>query len=87
MNVVWDDVKFTGSVWNCHNFSLSVSLWVSASLDDLMSWLKTFTLSLEVISAAVETLYHLGHSEDIKLTQVGDLAFSLQLLIYRVTAL
>lgn len=38
-----------------------------------MSWLKTFTLSLEVISAAVETLYLLGCSEDIKQTQVGEL--------------
>uniref|UniRef100_A0A8C2X0W0 Non-SMC condensin II complex, subunit D3 n=1 Tax=Cyclopterus lumpus TaxID=8103 RepID=A0A8C2X0W0_CYCLU len=36
---------------------------------DLMSWLKTFTLSLEVICAAVETLYQLGRSEDIKQTQ------------------
>ncbi|KAM7385039.1 hypothetical protein PAMP_001138 [Pampus punctatissimus] len=38
-------------------------------VDDLMSWLKTFTLSLEVISAAVETLYQLGNSEDVKQTQ------------------
>uniref|UniRef100_A0A4W6DQM3 Non-SMC condensin II complex, subunit D3 n=1 Tax=Lates calcarifer TaxID=8187 RepID=A0A4W6DQM3_LATCA len=44
-------------------------------VNDLMSWLKTFTLSLEVISAAVETLYQLGCSDDIKQTQVGDLAF------------
>ncbi|XP_049457118.1 condensin-2 complex subunit D3 [Epinephelus fuscoguttatus] len=36
---------------------------------DLMSWLKAFTLSLEVISAAVETLYQLGCSEDVKQTQ------------------
>ncbi|XP_014865764.1 PREDICTED: condensin-2 complex subunit D3 isoform X1 [Poecilia mexicana] len=36
---------------------------------DLMSWLKTFSLSLEVISAAMQTLYQLGCSEDIKLTQ------------------
>lgn len=36
-----------------------------------MSWLKTFTLSLEVINAAVETLYYFGHSDDIKETQVG----------------
>ncbi|KAK9541070.1 hypothetical protein VZT92_001145 [Zoarces viviparus] len=35
---------------------------------DLMSWLKTFTLSLEVICAAVETLYQLGRSEDFKQT-------------------
>uniref|UniRef100_A0AAQ6IKW9 Condensin-2 complex subunit D3 n=1 Tax=Anabas testudineus TaxID=64144 RepID=A0AAQ6IKW9_ANATE len=38
-------------------------------VNDLMSWLKTFTLSLEVISAAVETLYLLGRTEDIKETQ------------------
>ncbi|XP_056250604.1 condensin-2 complex subunit D3 [Seriola aureovittata] len=38
-------------------------------VNDLMSSLKTFTLSLEVISASVETLYQLGHSEDIKQTQ------------------
>uniref|UniRef100_A0A4W6DN72 Non-SMC condensin II complex, subunit D3 n=1 Tax=Lates calcarifer TaxID=8187 RepID=A0A4W6DN72_LATCA len=38
-------------------------------VNDLMSWLKTFTLSLEVISAAVETLYQLGCSDDIKQTQ------------------
>ncbi|XP_035040242.1 condensin-2 complex subunit D3 isoform X2 [Hippoglossus stenolepis] len=38
-------------------------------VDDLMSWLKTFNLALEVISAAVETLYHLGRSDDIKQTQ------------------
>ncbi|XP_060896813.1 condensin-2 complex subunit D3 [Labrus mixtus] len=38
-------------------------------VSDLMSWLKTFTLSLEVISAAVETLHQLGHSEDVKQTQ------------------
>ncbi|XP_030012337.1 condensin-2 complex subunit D3 isoform X2 [Sphaeramia orbicularis] len=37
-------------------------------INDLMSLLKT-TLSLEVISAAMETLYQLGHSEDIKQTQ------------------
>ncbi|XP_054885394.1 condensin-2 complex subunit D3 isoform X2 [Poeciliopsis prolifica] len=36
---------------------------------DLMSWLKTFSLSLEVISAAMQTLYQLGCSEDIKQTQ------------------
>lgn len=41
-----------------------------------MSWLKTFTLSLEVICAAVETLYQFGCSEDIKETQVGVLPFS-----------
>lgn len=37
-----------------------------------MSWLKSFTLSLEVISAAVEALYQLGCSEDVKQTQVGE---------------
>ncbi|XP_043992629.1 condensin-2 complex subunit D3 isoform X1 [Gambusia affinis] len=36
---------------------------------DLMSWLKTFSLSLEVISAAMQTLYQLGCSEDVKHTQ------------------
>uniref|UniRef100_A0AAQ5ZYB1 Condensin complex subunit 1 C-terminal domain-containing protein n=1 Tax=Amphiprion ocellaris TaxID=80972 RepID=A0AAQ5ZYB1_AMPOC len=36
---------------------------------DLMSWLRTFTLSLEVITPAVETLYQLGKNEDIKQTQ------------------
>lgn len=41
------------------------------SPDDLMSWLKTFSLSLEVISAAVETLYQLGRSQDVRETQVG----------------
>lgn len=38
-------------------------------VNDLMYLLKTFNLSLEVISAAVETLYQLGCTEDIKLTQ------------------
>uniref|UniRef100_A0A3Q2DUI6 Non-SMC condensin II complex, subunit D3 n=1 Tax=Cyprinodon variegatus TaxID=28743 RepID=A0A3Q2DUI6_CYPVA len=38
---------------------------------DLMSRLKTFRLPLEVISAAMDTLYQLGCSEDIRLTQVG----------------
>ncbi|XP_041646222.1 condensin-2 complex subunit D3 isoform X2 [Cheilinus undulatus] len=38
-------------------------------ISDLMSLLKTFTLSLEVISAAVETLYQFGCSEDVKQTQ------------------
>ncbi|XP_041803855.1 condensin-2 complex subunit D3 [Chelmon rostratus] len=38
-------------------------------VDDLMSWLKSFTLSLEVICAAVETLHQFGRSEDIKQTQ------------------
>uniref|UniRef100_A0A8D0AD60 Condensin-2 complex subunit D3 n=1 Tax=Sander lucioperca TaxID=283035 RepID=A0A8D0AD60_SANLU len=38
-------------------------------VNDLMSWLKTFTLSLEVICAAVETLCQYGRSENIKETQ------------------
>ncbi|KAM9848224.1 condensin-2 complex subunit D3 [Aulostomus maculatus] len=38
-------------------------------IDDLMSELKTFTLSLEVISTAIETLYRMGSSEDISKTQ------------------
>ncbi|XP_061914930.1 condensin-2 complex subunit D3 isoform X2 [Entelurus aequoreus] len=38
-------------------------------VDDLMSWLKTFTMSPEVISAAIETLHQLGSSEDVKQTQ------------------
>lgn len=36
-----------------------------------MSRLKTFRLPLEVISAAMDTLYQLGCSEDVRLTQVG----------------
>ena len=62
-----------------HRITLELPALILFSLspDDLMSWLKTFTLSLEVISAAVETLYQLGSSEDIKQTQVRDLAFSL----------
>ncbi|XP_047460078.1 condensin-2 complex subunit D3 [Mugil cephalus] len=36
---------------------------------ELMSWLKTFSLSLDVINAAVETLHQFGRSEDIKQTQ------------------
>lgn len=36
-----------------------------------MSWLKTFTLSLEVVCAAVETLFQLGHSDNLTQTQVG----------------
>nr|XP_057933189.1 condensin-2 complex subunit D3 isoform X3 [Doryrhamphus excisus] len=38
-------------------------------VDDLMSWLKTFTMSLEVVSAAIEALHQLGGSEDVKQTQ------------------
>lgn len=38
-------------------------------IGDLMSQLKTFSLSLDVISAAVEALFQYGRSEDIKQTQ------------------
>ncbi|XP_055018582.1 condensin-2 complex subunit D3 isoform X2 [Boleophthalmus pectinirostris] len=38
-------------------------------IEDLMSQLKTFTLSLNAISAAVEALVQYGRSEDIMLTQ------------------
>ncbi|XP_061692445.1 condensin-2 complex subunit D3 isoform X2 [Syngnathoides biaculeatus] len=38
-------------------------------VDDLTCWLKSFTMSLEVISAAIDTLHQLGSSEDIKQTQ------------------
>uniref|UniRef100_A0A671W1A1 Non-SMC condensin II complex, subunit D3 n=1 Tax=Sparus aurata TaxID=8175 RepID=A0A671W1A1_SPAAU len=38
-------------------------------IKDLMCWLKSFTLSLEVISASVETLLQFGRSEDVKETQ------------------
>ncbi|KAM9804090.1 condensin-2 complex subunit D3 [Neosynchiropus ocellatus] len=38
-------------------------------VDDLMTLLKTFTISLEMISAALQTLYQLGSSEDVKQTQ------------------
>uniref|UniRef100_UPI003AAC27D5 condensin-2 complex subunit D3 n=1 Tax=Centroberyx gerrardi TaxID=166262 RepID=UPI003AAC27D5 len=41
----------------------------SRIIDDLMSWLKSFSQSLEVISAGVETLFQLGRSEDIQQTQ------------------
>lgn len=50
---------------------LSLSHRLSAA--DLMSWLKTFTLPLEVISSAVETLYQFGCSDDIKQTQVREI--------------
>nr|XP_054605922.1 condensin-2 complex subunit D3 isoform X1 [Nothobranchius furzeri] len=36
---------------------------------DLMTWLKTFSLRLEVISAALETLYHFGSRQDVEQTQ------------------
>ncbi|XP_057704666.1 condensin-2 complex subunit D3 isoform X2 [Corythoichthys intestinalis] len=38
-------------------------------VDDLTRWLKSFTMSLEVISAAIDTLCRLGSSEDVKQTQ------------------
>ncbi|CAL8334207.1 unnamed protein product [Lota lota] len=41
----------------------------SRIVDELMSWLKSMELSLEVMSAAMETLFQLGRSEDIKQTQ------------------
>ncbi|XP_059903948.1 condensin-2 complex subunit D3 [Gadus macrocephalus] len=41
----------------------------SRIVDELMSWLKTMELSLEVMSAAMETLFQLGRKEDIKQTQ------------------
>lgn len=46
----------------------SVSLLLP--LVDLLSWLKTYSLSLTVISAAIDTLCQLGSSDDIKQTQV-----------------
>ncbi|XP_077468877.1 condensin-2 complex subunit D3 [Stigmatopora argus] len=39
-------------------------------VDDLISWLKSFTMSLEVISAAIDTLCQFGSSDDVKQTQV-----------------
>ncbi|XP_075902222.1 condensin-2 complex subunit D3 isoform X3 [Nelusetta ayraudi] len=36
---------------------------------ELLSWLKTFSLSLTMISAAIDTLCQLGSSDDIKQTQ------------------
>lgn len=50
---------------------LDLAVIISVRAGDLMSWLKTFTLSLEVICAAVETLFQLGHSDNVKQTQVG----------------
>ncbi|XP_077350803.1 condensin-2 complex subunit D3 isoform X2 [Festucalex cinctus] len=38
-------------------------------VDDLMRWLKSFTMSLEVISAAIHTLHRIGSNEDVKKTQ------------------
>lgn len=59
---------------------LSLSHRLSAA--DLMSWLKTFTLPLEVISSAVQTLYQFGCSEDIKQTQVRDIYTSAADVLY-----
>ncbi|KAJ3614271.1 hypothetical protein NHX12_017845 [Muraenolepis orangiensis] len=38
-------------------------------VDDLMSWLKSMELSLKVMSAAMETLFQLGRSENMKQTR------------------
>ncbi|XP_017580409.1 condensin-2 complex subunit D3 [Pygocentrus nattereri] len=38
----------------------------SRIVDDLMGWLKGFSLPLEVISSSVETLFRLGQSENTK---------------------
>ncbi|KAM4600057.1 condensin-2 complex subunit D3 [Fundulus diaphanus] len=75
----WDTMVRSNSVnaMNCCHI-LSVIGDISAHLNedtkdkivaDLMSWLKPCSLSLEVISAAVQTLYHLGCGDDIKHTQ------------------
>lgn len=41
-----------------------------AIVDDLMAWLKGFSLPLEVISASVDTLFGLGQSDNVKDTVV-----------------
>ncbi|KAM4730294.1 condensin-2 complex subunit D3 [Anableps anableps] len=75
----WDSMVRSPSVnvTNCCHI-LSVVGDIAAHLNedtkdrivaDLMSWLKTFSLSLEVISASMQTLYQLGSSDDIKHTQ------------------
>ncbi|XP_049592044.1 condensin-2 complex subunit D3 [Syngnathus scovelli] len=38
-------------------------------VDDMMRWLKSFTMSLEAISAAIDTLHQIGSSEDVEQTQ------------------
>ncbi|KAM6915873.1 condensin-2 complex subunit D3 [Xenentodon cancila] len=60
----------------CHILSVMGDIAVLLNEDtkeriiaDLMSWLKTFTLSLEVINSAVQTLYQFCCSEDIQQTQ------------------
>lgn len=61
-----------------YKYLVGVGFIISVLAGDLMSRLKTFTLSLEVICAAVETLCQLGYSDDIKQTQVGLLCLHLQ---------
>ncbi|TRY56494.1 hypothetical protein DNTS_008784 [Danionella cerebrum] len=39
-------------------------------VDDLMGWLKTFSLPLEVIGSCVDTLFRYGRSDDYKETQI-----------------
>ncbi|XP_061601386.1 condensin-2 complex subunit D3 [Cololabis saira] len=75
----WDSMSSSKDVnvtTCCHMLSVMGDIAVLLNEDtkeriiaDLMSWLKTFTLSLEVINAAVQALYQLGCSEDIKQTQ------------------
>ncbi|XP_045927155.1 condensin-2 complex subunit D3 [Micropterus dolomieu] len=75
----WDSMvrsKDVAVTTSCHILCVMGDIAVHLNEDtkdrivqDLMSWLKTFTLSLEVICAAVETLYQLGRSEDVKQTQ------------------
>lgn len=43
---------------------------VCVYVDDLMAWLKDFSLPLEVISASMDALFSLGQSDDIKDTMV-----------------
>ncbi|XP_068184281.1 condensin-2 complex subunit D3 isoform X2 [Antennarius striatus] len=75
----WDHMISSGgvSVTTCCHV-LSVVGDVASGLDgdtrgrlvrDLMSWLRSFSLPLELISAAVETLHQIGSSEDLKQTQ------------------
>ncbi|TSN95726.1 WD repeat-containing protein 19 [Bagarius yarrelli] len=40
----------------------------SRLVDDLMTWLKSFSLPLEVISASMDTLFSLGQSDNVKNT-------------------
>ncbi|KAG7483568.1 hypothetical protein MATL_G00039750 [Megalops atlanticus] len=41
----------------------------SRIVDDIMKWLKSFTMPLEVVSASVEVLYQLGRAEKVEDTQ------------------